>query len=73
MSGSGMFLWGRVPGRYVCTRCGATKDTASKMYRHYSYAHLALTAREKGALITEQRRANGWSTGADFRRLGRAA
>ncbi|MFZ0700066.1 MAG: hypothetical protein WAN74_07775 [Thermoplasmata archaeon] len=43
------------------------------MYRHYSYAHLALTAREKGALITEQRRANGWSTGADFRRLGRAA
>lgn len=70
---SGMFLWGQVPGDYTCAKCGMKKDTATKMYCHYRAGHRALSSRERGALITEQRRLNGWPTGADFRRLGRVA
>ena len=61
-----MFRWAGVPGNYRCELCGSESIDGHHFYRHLLTAHRGLSTRQRGLMTDEQRRRNGWPTGADY-------
>lgn len=60
--------WGLVHGQYDCPLCGKRRESGTQLDAHLVTRHRDLSVRERGEILIELRRANGWPTGTDVYR-----